>query len=715
MSYQVLARKWRPQDFDSLVGQDHVVTALRNALSDGRIAQAYLFSGIRGVGKTTAARVLAKALNCLSGPDGGPAPDPCNECDSCVEINRGGTMDVLEVDAATYSKVEQVRELTETLRYAPARGRYKVVVLDEVHRLSRQAFDALLKIVEEPPPHLVFIFATTEIDAVPATILSRCQEFQFRRVASPVLAAHLRRICDAEEITASDAALRLIARAGEGSVRDSVALLDQMSTFGHGTISDDDAAQLLAGFDAALFGRLLGAILQGDAPEVSAVAREVESNGWDPHHVFGQFLGFCRDGLHLAMGGDDSEVGGGVDLPAEEAKTLADMVRTRPGSYQGLLQVLQLLLSSEATVKRSEFGNVALEIAWLRAAELPRVQQIEALLSGAESSSPGPSRTGPRGGGGSGSSGPRGNPGRGNPSRGRTAGSSRRASQAASPEALPSTTSETTPKPKNTAQQESTETPAETQPQPAKDEAPAQPAGDLDASRLGAVLELLPPSFAGPLRGTRLGLRDGGLVIVLEKHERLVNNALSRKRNADALESALRQVYGPGVGWSRDSSTEGLDEYVFESPPAPVVRETPRPARAAAAERSNGSGPPHRSAPRPSPDGGSSEADQPPVDLYDRGGSAETAELDFSSPNGSSPRSASNGSNGSSAQEKQRNQGKRRNGADGRRSSRRPDLSPEALAAVEGLPTVRLVQDLFRGKIRSVRDEISQDEMSQSA
>ena len=245
------------------------MTALRNALVEGRIAQAYLFSGIRGVGKTTAARVLAKALNC----ERGPAADPCNDCVACREITVGADLDVLEVDAATYSKVEQVRDLTESLRYGPARDRYKVVVLDEVHRLSRQAFDALLKIVEEPPPHLVFIFATTEIEAVPATILSRCQEFHFRRVPVETLAAHLETLCRAERITASPSAVRLVARAGEGSVRDAVALLDQLATFGAGSIAEEDAARLLGGLDLALFHRLLAAILAGDGDAVATPRR----------------------------------------------------------------------------------------------------------------------------------------------------------------------------------------------------------------------------------------------------------------------------------------------------------------------------------------------------------------------------------------------------------------------------------------------------------
>lgn len=377
MAYQVLARKCRPQDFSSLIGQEPIVTALRNALTERRIAQAYLFSGIRGVGKTSAARVLAKALNCETGP----SADPCNHCLICREITAGSDLDVIEVDAATYSKVEQVRELTESLRYGPARDRYKVVILDEVHRLSRQAFDALLKIIEEPPAHLVFIFATTEIEAVPATILSRCQEFNFRRVPSFALAEHLRTICDSETIEASDAALRLIARAGEGSVRDSVALLDQMATFSGGSISDDDAVRLLGGLDLALFHDVLAAMLGGDSATVMARVRDIENEGRDPRHVHTQFLGYCRDGLHLALGGAAAS----SELPEEDASRLGELCRA--AGYENLLRLTHQLLASETTVRRSEAGTLALEIAWLRAAELPKLTRVEELLAGAPVSS----------------------------------------------------------------------------------------------------------------------------------------------------------------------------------------------------------------------------------------------------------------------------------------------------------------------------------------
>ena len=386
MTYQVLARKWRPQDFGSLIGQQAVVTALTNAIAEGRIAQAYLFSGIRGVGKTTAARLLAKALNCERFGVG-KAGGPCNDCPTCHGITAGADMDVLEIDAATYSKVEQVRELAESLKYGPAKDRYKVVVLDEVHRLSRQAFDALLKIVEEPPPRLVFIFATTEIDAVPATILSRCQEFLFRRVASGELVRHLAAIALAEGIRASPGALALIARAGEGSVRDAVAILDQLATFGGGEVDEHEAARLMGGIDLALFHELLAAILAGDARIVSNLARKAEENGWDPRQVHANFLAYCRDAVHLALG--DSLAA--VALPGEESALLARLAAS--AGYENLLRLLHHLLGSETAIRRSEAGALALEIAWLRAAELPKLIAIEQLLSGNAASAPaGPRR-----------------------------------------------------------------------------------------------------------------------------------------------------------------------------------------------------------------------------------------------------------------------------------------------------------------------------------
>ena len=375
MTYQALARKWRPQTFADLVGQEAIVTALGNALREGRIAQAYLFSGIRGVGKTTAARILAKALNCI-GDDGsttGPVADPCGKCLVCHEIRQGGDLDVLEIDAATYSKVEQVRDLTESLKYGPARDRYKVVVLDEIHRLSRQAFDALLKIVEEPPAHLTFVFATTEIEMVPATILSRCQEFHFRRVPANPMVAHLTRICEEEEIEASRATLRLIARASEGSVRDAVALLDQLATFGGGKLAEEDVGRLLGGIDAELLSTLLEAILAGDGARVSQTIRSIEDGGSDPRQVFTHFLGFLRSALHLALGLDPEQ----LDLPAEAAKEL-ERVATGEG-YENLLRLLHLLLSSETVVRRADAPGLALEVALLRAAELPRLIRIEQL------------------------------------------------------------------------------------------------------------------------------------------------------------------------------------------------------------------------------------------------------------------------------------------------------------------------------------------------
>jgi len=531
MSYQVLARKWRPQDFAALIGQAPIVTALSNALREGRIAQAYLFSGIRGVGKTTAARVLAKALNC----EHGPTPEPCNRCTPCREISAGSDLDVLEVDAATYSKVEQVRELTESLRYGPARDRYKVVVLDEVHRLSRQAFDALLKIVEEPPPHVVFIFATTEIDAVPATILSRCQEYHFRRVAVEDLVVHLREICTAETIAASDAALRLIARAGEGSVRDSVALLDQLATFGGGTVADGDAARLAGGLDNSLFLALLGAMLAGNAAAVSAAAREVEDHGFDPRSVHAHFLAFCRDALHLALG---SPLESATDLPREDAAALAALVRG--AGYENLLRLLHQLLASESLIRRSESGALALEIAWLRGAELPKLRSVEEILRGgapllSTATSPAPAPAPPS-----------------------------RPAPAARPAAAA---------PKSAAPPPTAVAPARPLAEPAA--VPAAPPTATDPALqpfLEAVSRRKQSLAAHLAQARRLEWVEGELRIHAPAGDTWLGAALERPSNRQVLEEALHEVWGAAAGWRLCANIPANS-----SPAAPETAPTQRP------------------------------------------------------------------------------------------------------------------------------------------
>src|SRR6186713_662906 len=274
MSYQVLARKYRPQRFDDVVGQDVVTRTLRNAIASKRLAHAFVFAGSRGCGKTTTARILARALNC----EKGPTPDPCGVCDACVEIAQGRDIDVLEIDAASHTGIDNIREVVITgLSFAPARDRYKVFIIDEVHQLSTASFNALLKSIEEPPAHVVFMMATTELHKIPDTILSRSQVFEFRTIPTKAIAQQLRRIAEAEKLDVSDAALALIARSAEGSMRDAQSALDQVIAFAGSTIGTDDVSTVLGLVGRDLLMDVIDAVVAEDAPRAFALAeRAVE-------------------------------------------------------------------------------------------------------------------------------------------------------------------------------------------------------------------------------------------------------------------------------------------------------------------------------------------------------------------------------------------------------------------------------------------------------
>ena len=272
MSYQVLARKWRPRDFASLVGQEHVVKALRHALEHKRLHHAYLFTGTRGVGKTTIARILAKCLNCETGI----TAQPCGKCSACTEIDGGRFVDLLEVDAATNTKVEEMRQLLETAQYAPTHGRYKVYVIDEVHMLSTSAFNAMLKTLEEPPEHLKFILATTDPQKIPVTVLSRCLQFSLKQMPRAAIAEHLARVLEAEGVSCEREALPLIGRAAAGSMRDALSLLDQAIAHGAGKVSAENVREMLGAIDETYLFRLLDAIAAGEGAAVLAIADEMQ-------------------------------------------------------------------------------------------------------------------------------------------------------------------------------------------------------------------------------------------------------------------------------------------------------------------------------------------------------------------------------------------------------------------------------------------------------
>jgi DNA polymerase-3 subunit gamma/tau len=361
--YRVLARKYRPQTFSELIGQDAMVRTLGNAIKRGRLAHAFLMTGVRGVGKTSTARLIAKALNCV-GPDGqgGPTIDPCGSCEPCRAIAEGRHIDVIEMDAASHTGVDDVREIIEASRYAAVTARYKIYIVDEVHMLSKNAFNALLKTLEEPPAHVKFLFATTEVNKVPITVLSRCQRFDLRRISAELLAAHFAEVCRHEGVDADAEALALIARAAEGSARDGLSILDQAIAHAdlEGSIVTADAVREMLGLsDRGAVRDLLGLVLGGDGPGALALLRRQYDLGVDPQ-------GVLRSLLETVHGVTLAKVGAAPDLaqPAEEAAAYADWAARL--SFPALHRLWQLMLKGHDEVARAILPIEAAEMALLR-------------------------------------------------------------------------------------------------------------------------------------------------------------------------------------------------------------------------------------------------------------------------------------------------------------------------------------------------------------
>jgi len=373
MSYLVLARKYRPSTFADIVGQEHVVRTLANAIKLGRVHHAFLFTGARGVGKTTTARVLARALNC----EKGPTAEPCGACAACTEITSGASPDVLEIDGASNTGVDNVRELRENVRYLPSRGRFKLYIIDEVHMLSQAAFNALLKTLEEPPPHVKFIFATTEPHKIPVTILSRCQRFDFRRVSVPMLAEHLRGILTKEGVTLSNAALTAIVREAEGSVRDALSLLDQVLSFAGEKPDDAAVSQALGIVERQTIFDLCDALLARDAGRLLSLLADVDARGHDLADVAGLLVEHLRDLMVVKVTPDPSQ----ALLERSPGELAALAAQADKLSRPDLHRYFGLAVSAAEDVSRSAFPRVTLEMGLLRLLEVEPTASLADVLA----------------------------------------------------------------------------------------------------------------------------------------------------------------------------------------------------------------------------------------------------------------------------------------------------------------------------------------------
>jgi DNA polymerase III subunit gamma/tau len=374
MSYTVLARKYRPQKFSEVIGQEHVTRTLQNAIEQGRTAHGYIFSGHRGIGKTTVARILAMALNCRS--QNSPVPEPCGVCESCTEIRAGNAVDVIEIDAATNRGIDEIRELREAARYRPARDRFKIYILDEAHQITDAAFNALLKTLEEPPDHIVFMLATTQPEDIPQTIRSRCQHFSFRAVKFDAIVGQLRELVTREKIEADDDALALLAEAGDGSMRDALSILDQAIASASGKITADSVRNLVGAAPAHILEQVMQAVSEGRSEETLRQVDHLISEGHSPTHFARQMVRFLRNTTVAKIAGKDSSL---LQVSSEERERVARVAELF--GEEDLTRHLQIMLRTHSELGYKQEQRFHLELGLLKMAHAQKLLPIEQLLS----------------------------------------------------------------------------------------------------------------------------------------------------------------------------------------------------------------------------------------------------------------------------------------------------------------------------------------------
>ena len=371
MTYLIYARKYRPKTFEEMIGQKPIVQTLQNAIKNNRVAQAYIFSGMRGVGKTTAARILAKALNCQSGP----TATPCNKCEFCKEINEDHSVDVLEIDGASNRGIDEVRSLREGVKYRPIHSRYKVIIIDEVHMLTREAFNALLKTLEEPPPHTVFIFATTEFHKVPATIVSRCQHFEFKKISQKDIINHLVDITQKENIKVSSYGLNLIAEAADGSLRDAQSLLDKAVAFSGEIISDEDLKEVLGTISKEILFAFSGAVLGQKPEEIFPLVEKVIELGYDLRFLYKELIQHFRNLLLVKSIKKPQDL-----LPLNEEDINDLMKETEHASREELLRYLVVLQQGEQELKFSSHPRIYLEVFLVKLSHFKKITDLKDIM-----------------------------------------------------------------------------------------------------------------------------------------------------------------------------------------------------------------------------------------------------------------------------------------------------------------------------------------------